>query len=132
MHLKPQNCALKDPGVCLLGILSARLCHGRCCTEQIEPCIKLRLPHCLQCFMQSLLAIVSGLLSAALETMVIGLLELQVLPLQVASLLLVTLPWTLPRLLDLQAANPVAVLDGKHTLYLSDCPHCHLQYVSAT
>lgn len=41
------------------------------------------------------------------------LVTLQVLPLQVASLLLVTLPWTLPRLLDLQAANPVAVLDGQ-------------------
>ena len=40
----------------------------------------------------------------------------QVLPLQLASLLLVTLPWTLPRLLDLQAANPVAVLDGTHLL----------------
>ena len=40
-------------------------------------------------------------------------LPVQVLPLQVASLLLFTLPWTLPRLLDLQAANPVAVLEGK-------------------
>lgn len=39
--------------------------------------------------------------------------ELQVLPLQAASMLLVTLPWTLPRLMDLQAANPVAVLDGR-------------------
>ncbi len=41
-------------------------------------------------------------------------LPVQVLPLQLASLLLLTLPWTLPRLLDLQAANPVAVLEGKH------------------
>ena len=49
---------------------------------------------------------------------------MQVLPLQVASLLLVTLPWTLPRLLDLQAANPVAVLDGTHTLTHASCrPH---------
>lgn len=48
--------------------------------------------------------------------LILGLPLLQVLPLQVASLLLVTLPWTLPRLLDLQAANPVAVLDGMHTL----------------
>lgn len=39
---------------------------------------------------------------------------MQVLPLQVASLALVSLPWTLPRLLDLQAANPAAVLDGMH------------------
>ncbi|DBA68982.1 TPA: hypothetical protein ACH3X2_013154 [Trebouxia sp. C0005] len=41
------------------------------------------------------------------------LVTVQVLPLQLASLLLLTLPWTLPRLLDLQAANPVAVLDGQ-------------------
>lgn len=41
------------------------------------------------------------------------LVTVQVLPLQVASLLLFTLPWTLPRLLDLQAANPVAVLEGR-------------------
>lgn len=41
------------------------------------------------------------------------LVTVQVLPLQVASLLLLTLPWTLPRLLDLQAANPVAVLEGQ-------------------
>ncbi len=40
----------------------------------------------------------------------------QVLPLQVASLLLLTLPWTLPRLLDLQAANPVSVLDGTYII----------------
>lgn len=39
----------------------------------------------------------------------------QVLPLQVASLALVSLPWTLPRLLDLQAANPAAVLHGKYS-----------------
>ena len=39
---------------------------------------------------------------------------MQVLPLQVASLALVSLPWTLPRLLDLQAASPAAVLDGMH------------------
>jgi hypothetical protein len=47
-------------------------------------------------------------------------LPVQVLPLQVASLLLLTLPWTLPRLLDLQAANPVAVLEGKQCHVLSD------------
>lgn len=46
-------------------------------------------------------------------------LSVQVLPLQLASLLLLTLPWTLPRLLDLQAANPVAVLDGKQCHVLS-------------
>ncbi len=46
-------------------------------------------------------------------------LPVQVLPLQLASLLLLTLPWTLPRLLDLQAANPVAVLEGKQGHVLS-------------
>lgn len=46
-------------------------------------------------------------------------LPVQVLPLQLASLLLLTLPWTLPRLLDLQAANPVAVLEGKQCHVLS-------------
>ena len=51
---------------------------------------------------------------------------MQVLPLQLASLLLVTLPWTLPRLLDLQAANPVAVLDGMSSATLNFCP-CSFQ-----
>lgn len=40
------------------------------------------------------------------------LVTIRVLPLQVASLALLSLPWTLPRLLDLQAANPAAILDG--------------------
>ena len=35
-----------------------------------------------------------------------------VVPLQFASLAVVTLPFTLPRILDLQAANAAAVLEG--------------------
>lgn len=36
----------------------------------------------------------------------------RVLPLQFASLLIVTLPLTLPRLLALQLANPASVVEG--------------------
>ncbi len=62
---------------------------------------------------------VSGQVKAQISNM--NGLPVQVLPLQLASLLLLTLPWTLPRLLDLQAANPVAVLEGKlcHVLSVS-------------
>jgi hypothetical protein len=40
------------------------------------------------------------------------LVAVRVLPLQFASLLVVTLPWTLPRLLSLQLANPASVIEG--------------------
>ena len=38
--------------------------------------------------------------------------SVRVLPLQALSLLLLPLPWTLPRLFDLLVANPVAVVEG--------------------
>ena len=53
---------------------------------------------------------------------------LQVLPLQVASLTLVCLPWTVPRLLDLQAANPAAVLDGESGTHHS----CNVKQAEST
>ncbi|KAK9817131.1 hypothetical protein WJX72_010003 [[Myrmecia] bisecta] len=40
------------------------------------------------------------------------LVAVRVLPLQALSLLVVTLFWTAPRIIDLQLANPVAVLEG--------------------
>ena len=40
------------------------------------------------------------------------LVAVRVLPLQFASLLLVTLPLTMPRLLALQLANPASVVEG--------------------
>lgn len=40
------------------------------------------------------------------------LVAVRVLPLQCLSLVVVTLPWTLPRLLALQLANPASVIEG--------------------
>ena len=40
------------------------------------------------------------------------LVAVRVLPLQFASLLIITLPFTLPRLLALQLANPASVVEG--------------------
>lgn len=50
--------------------------------------------------------------SLARVWMVDLLVAVRVLPLQFASLLIVTLPLTLPRLLALQLANPASVVEG--------------------
>jgi hypothetical protein len=44
------------------------------------------------------------------------LVAVRVLPLQALSLPLLPLPWTLPRLLSLQLANPASVVEGVHAI----------------
>ena len=53
------------------------------------------------------------------------LVAVRVLPLQFASLLLVTLPLTMPRLLALQLANPASVVEGAQSKAHQKCKLHH-------
>ena len=55
------------------------------------------------------------------------LVAVRVLPLQALSLIVITLPWTLPRLIALQLATPASIIEGagvacSHGLAACDLP----------
>ena len=56
------------------------------------------------------------------------LVAVRVLPLQALSLVVVTLPWTLPRLLSLQLATAASVVEGGRHMGV-DLPAMHATWV---